>query len=169
VHSIVNRPPAKRTPASIILAHAGGFVPYASHRFAELARVFRPAAAKPTDILASFQHFYLHTALSSSPAALPSLKAFAGSGRILFGTDFPFAPSDVVASFTAKLDAYEGLTADEQRAIMAMRGCCFHGSLHGGPRAPQRPIGAIAQSHEDYQPRRAALLPTALGEGRPGH
>ena len=28
--------------ARIILAHAGGFLPYASHRFAELARVFGP-------------------------------------------------------------------------------------------------------------------------------
>jgi len=48
---------------------------------------------------------------------LPSLKAFAGSGRILFGSDFPYAPADVGASFTAKLDAYDGLTADEHRAI----------------------------------------------------
>jgi predicted TIM-barrel fold metal-dependent hydrolase len=113
LNGIVDRYPGAR----IILAHAGGFVPYASHRFAELARVFRPDAAKPADILASFRRFYFDTALSSSPAALPSLKAFAGSGRILFGTDFPFAPADIAASFTAKLDAYEGLTADEQRAI----------------------------------------------------
>jgi predicted TIM-barrel fold metal-dependent hydrolase len=103
--------------ARIILAHAGGFLPYASHRFAELARVFRPDAADPADILASFQRFYFDTALSSSPAAVPSLKAFAESGRILFGTDFPFAPADVAASFITKLDAYDGLTANEHRAI----------------------------------------------------
>jgi aminocarboxymuconate-semialdehyde decarboxylase len=48
---------------------------------------------------------------------LPSLKAFARNGRILFGTDFPFAPAEVVKSFTAKLDAHEGLMADEQRGI----------------------------------------------------
>jgi len=60
---------------------------------------------------------YFDTALSSSPAALPSLKAFAENDRILFGTDFPFAPADITASFTTKLDAYEGLTADEHRAI----------------------------------------------------
>src|SRR5260221_2750504 len=110
---IVDRYPGPR----IILAHAGGFLPYASHRFAELARVFRPDAANPADILASFQRFYFDTALSSGPAALPSLKAFAGSGRILFGSDFPYAPAGVAASFTAKLDAYEGLTADEHGAI----------------------------------------------------
>jgi aminocarboxymuconate-semialdehyde decarboxylase len=101
----------------IILAHAGGFVPYASHRFAELAHVFRPDAAKPTDILASFRRFYFDTALSSSPAALPTLKSFAKHDRILFGTDFPFAPADVTASFTAKLDSYDDLTGKERRAI----------------------------------------------------
>jgi hypothetical protein len=73
-----------------------------------------------------FQRFYFDTALSSSPAALPSLKSFAGDGRIVFRTDFPFAPADILASFTAKLDAYDGLTADEHKAItMTMRGLCF--------------------------------------------
>ncbi len=48
---------------------------------------------------------------------MPSLKAFAGSGRILFGSDFPYAPANVAASFTARLDADDGLTADEHRAI----------------------------------------------------
>jgi 6-methylsalicylate decarboxylase len=113
LNGIVDQYPGAR----IILAHAGGFVPFASHRFAQLARVFRPAAAKPVEILASFQRFYFDTALSSSPAALPSLKAFAQDSHILFGTDFPFAPADVAAYFTTNLDAYESLTADEQTAI----------------------------------------------------
>jgi predicted TIM-barrel fold metal-dependent hydrolase len=113
LNGVVDRYPGAR----IILAHAGGFLPYASHRFAELARVFRPDAASPADILASFQRFYFDTALSSGPAAMPSLKAFAGSDRILFGSDFPYAPAGVAASFTAKLDASDGLTADEHGAI----------------------------------------------------
>jgi predicted TIM-barrel fold metal-dependent hydrolase len=54
LNGIVDRYPGAR----IILAHVGGFLPYASHRFAELARVFRPDAAKPADILATFQRFY---------------------------------------------------------------------------------------------------------------
>ena len=48
---------------------------------------------------------------------MPSLKAFAGSGRILFGSDFPYAPANVAASFTAKLDAYDGQTAYQRKAI----------------------------------------------------
>jgi predicted TIM-barrel fold metal-dependent hydrolase len=113
LNGIMNRYPGAR----IILSHAGGFVPYASHRFAELAHVFRLDAADPADILKSFQRFYFDTALSSSPAALPSLKAFAQQDRILFGTDYPFAPAEVAASFTRKLEAYDSLTADEYGAI----------------------------------------------------
>ena len=119
LNGIVDRYPGAR----IILAHAGGFLPYASHRFAELARVFRPAAAKPADILATFQRFYFDTALSSGPAALPSLKAFAGSGHMVFGSDFPYAPAGIGASFTAKLDAGNGLTAEEHRAINHGNAC----------------------------------------------
>jgi predicted TIM-barrel fold metal-dependent hydrolase len=113
LNGVVDRHPGAR----IILAHAGGFLPYASHRFAELASVFRPDAAPPADILAGFQRFYFDTALSSGPAALPTLKAFAGSDHILFGSDFPYAPAAIGASFTAKLDSYDGLTADEHTAI----------------------------------------------------
>jgi aminocarboxymuconate-semialdehyde decarboxylase len=113
LNGVVDRYPGAR----IILAHAGGFLPYASHRFAELASVFRPDAAPPADILASFQRFYFDTALSSGPAALPTLKAFAGSDHILFGSDFPYAPAAICASFTTKLDSYDGLTADEHKAI----------------------------------------------------
>jgi aminocarboxymuconate-semialdehyde decarboxylase len=112
-NGIVDRYPGVR----IILAHAGGFLPHASRRFAELARVFQPDAAKPAAILASFQRFYFDTALSSGPTALLSIKAFAGSGRILFGSDFPYAPAGIDASFTAELDAYDGLTANDHRAI----------------------------------------------------
>src|SRR5712672_2237000 len=113
LNGIVDRYPRTR----IILVHAGGFVPYASHRFAELAHVFRPDAARPGDILASFQRFYFDTALSSSPAALPSLQAFAENRRILFGTDFPFAPAAVAAYFTPNLTGYDAWPAAGQEEI----------------------------------------------------
>jgi aminocarboxymuconate-semialdehyde decarboxylase len=110
--------------------------------------VFRPDAANPAEILASFQRFYFDTALSSGPAALPSLKAFAGSGRILFGSDFPYAPAGIGASFTAKLDAYDGLTADEHGAVS-----------HGNSRtlfprlAPQHDIALSERRNVDRRDR----------------
>jgi hypothetical protein len=96
----------------VILSHAGGFLPYASLRFAELARVFNPDAPSPDVILASLRRFYFDTALASGPA-LPTLIAFTGSSRILFGTDSPYEHG-VSAAFTAALDADSSLTADDR-------------------------------------------------------
>lgn len=134
LNGIVDRYPGVR----IILSHAGGFVPYASHRFAELAHVFRTDAADPADVLKSFQRFYFDTALSSGPSALPSLMAFAQEDRILFGTDYPFAPADVAASFTGKLDAYDGLTADERSAISNRNAGILFPRLTPKDAAPER-------------------------------
>jgi aminocarboxymuconate-semialdehyde decarboxylase len=89
LNGIVDRYPRPR----VILAQAGGFLPYASHRLAELARVFRPDAADRADILASFMRFYFDTALSSGPAALPSLKAFAGRAASCSAATSPTHPS----------------------------------------------------------------------------
>ena len=101
----------------IILSHAGGFLPYASSRFAELASAVRPEAPAPASILETFQRFYFDTALSSGAATLASLKLFCGVGKILYGSDYPYAGASIGASFTAKLDTYGGLTVDEHRAL----------------------------------------------------
>jgi predicted TIM-barrel fold metal-dependent hydrolase len=99
----------------IILSHAGGFVPYASHRLI-LPLIFETRRS-PDDLLADFRSFYFDTALSGSPAALPSLLAFAKPGRVLFGSDHPFAPPPVIDSFTKQLDAYDALGAAGHAAI----------------------------------------------------
>ena len=57
------------------------------------------------------------TALSGSPAALPSLLAFAKPGQVLFGSDFPYAPAPVVSYFTGQLDGYEALDPAGHAAI----------------------------------------------------
>ncbi|MFI1917826.1 amidohydrolase family protein [Nocardia sp. NPDC020380] len=94
-----------------ILSHAGGFVPYASHRMA--ATIMSETGRDPGEVLADFAGFYFDTALSSSPAALPSLLAFAEPGHILFGSDWPFAPEQGVRYFAAGLDTYPTLLADD--------------------------------------------------------
>ena len=91
----------------IILSHAGGFVPYASYR---MAGAIALETSRPLeDVLDDFRSFYFDTAISSTPAALPSLMAFAKPGHVLFGSDWPFAPSAGVALFAGMLDAYAGL------------------------------------------------------------
>lgn len=102
---------------NIILFHAGGFIPYAAYRFAEIGALLKHSSVTADEFLAKFQRFYYDTALSSSPAALPTLQAFAGTQNILYGSDFPYAPASVGATFTKYLDAYEGFSADDHKAI----------------------------------------------------
>jgi predicted TIM-barrel fold metal-dependent hydrolase len=87
-----------------ILSHAGGFVPYASHRMA--VAIAAETNRTPLEALEDFQSFYFDTALSSSPAALPTLLAFARTDRVLFGSDWPFAPRQAAQYFASGLDAH---------------------------------------------------------------
>ena len=87
-----------------ILSHAGGFVPYASHRMA--VAIMAETGASPADILDDFASFYFDTALSSSAAALPTLLAFAKPGHITFGSDWPFAPLRAGKLFAAGLENF---------------------------------------------------------------
>ncbi|WP_046168183.1 amidohydrolase family protein [Chromobacterium vaccinii] len=117
VQMVLNGTLARHPDVNVILSHAGGFLPYASHRFAELAQGVRNDVPATEELLRLFQRFYFDTALASSPAALPSLTAFAGAGRILYGSDYPYAPASVGASFTAELDACAELSPAEHAAI----------------------------------------------------
>jgi predicted TIM-barrel fold metal-dependent hydrolase len=100
VHNgIVRRYPNIR----FILSHAGGFVPYAAHRMA--LGMAADTARSPRDILTELRS-YFDTALSASPSALPSLLAFAQPDHVLFGSDWPFAPTPAVRYFAAGLDEH---------------------------------------------------------------
>jgi 6-methylsalicylate decarboxylase len=99
----------------IILAHAGGFLPYASHRL--MAAMLAEGGRSPVDLLEDMRSFYFDTALSGSPAALPSLLAFAKPGHVLFGSDWPYAPAPAVSYFTGQLDAYAPLDASGHAAV----------------------------------------------------
>jgi 6-methylsalicylate decarboxylase len=94
-----------------ILAHAGGFVPYIAYR---ILLTQLSVAKKTTQVLtaldqkhqipkllAPLRQFYYDVALSSTPAALPSLFEVADPTHVLYGSDFPFAPS-VAVGFMAK-------------------------------------------------------------------
>lgn len=106
---------AKYPNIRFILSHAGGFVPYASHRMA--VAILADTGRSPADSLDDFSSFYFDTALSSSAAALPTLLAFAKPGYITFGSDFPFAPVAVGRLFAAGLETDPGLDNTTRNAI----------------------------------------------------
>lgn len=107
--------PGRYPGIRFILAHAGGFVPYAAHRLA--LTIAGRDGREPADVLAAFRTFYFDTALSASPVTLPSLLAFAAPGHVLYGSDWPYAPDDVVTHFNNQLVDYEPLTTDQQEDI----------------------------------------------------
>jgi 6-methylsalicylate decarboxylase len=98
-----------------ILGHAGGFVPYASHRMA--VAIMSDTGRSPADSLDDFAGFYFDTAPSSSAAALPTLLAFAKPGHITFGSDWPFAPVAAGKLFAAGLEMYAGMDVGTRDAI----------------------------------------------------
>jgi predicted TIM-barrel fold metal-dependent hydrolase len=98
-----------------ILSHGGGFVPYAAHRLA--MTIALDTGRTPEETLPLFSSFYFDTALSSSPAALPSLLAFADPGHITFGSDWPFAPPAIGKYFADHLATYLDLDETNLRAI----------------------------------------------------
>lgn len=101
----------------VILSHAGGFVPYAAYRFSGCASYYLPEPPEEEKVLANFRRFYFDTALSSSPAALPSLKAFADPTHILYGSDYPYAREGMSKHFTHMLDTSPLLADSEHSAI----------------------------------------------------
>lgn len=109
-----------------ILAHAGGFVPYIAHRIVltMLSRepkwrlvavaVRRKAEAqKRMDVI---RRFWFDVALSSTPTTLPTLLTVADPGKVLFGTDFPFAPPAAVRYMRDEYDLAQ-LTREQRRRI----------------------------------------------------
>ncbi|CAB3751334.1 amidohydrolase [Burkholderia sp. MSh2] len=113
---VLNGVIARYPNVRIILSHAGGFLPYTAYRFAELAPGVRNDVPDRDGLLDLLRRFYFDTALSS-PSALPSLVAFAQPERVLYGSDFPYAPPSVSTSFTHSQDGYAALDADRHAAI----------------------------------------------------
>ena len=126
-----------------ILAHGGGFVPYAVFRLV-LSKLQRgnPSSAAPMGFdpmlfmdseLAQFRRLYFDTALTSSPTALPSLLSLAGAEHVTYGSDWPFAPESLISLFDSQLESYS--LEDAQRVAIEHRTAATlfpHLALSGG-------------------------------------
>lgn len=95
-----------------VLAHGGGFLPYAADRIQLLGHEFY--GVEPARFRTALRRFYYDTALVGA-SALPSLLAVAGPERVVFGTDWCAAPETPVAACAGALDAYDLSPADRLR------------------------------------------------------
>jgi predicted TIM-barrel fold metal-dependent hydrolase len=77
----------------IQLAHLGGTAPYLGHRIASLAaRSPESGRQAPAGALEYLARFYYDTGLADNDVELAAMSLVAPSDRIVFGTDWPYAP-----------------------------------------------------------------------------
>lgn len=99
-----------------ILAHAGGTVPYLAWRLQLGDFVLDKDGKFPKGTMHYVKQFYYDTALSPSPYMWGAVKELVGAGRLLFGSDFPFAPDLLVHAEVNDL-ANLDMTKAEQQAL----------------------------------------------------
>lgn len=86
-----------------ILANAGGFLPYAAWRVS-LANAFPEFQEHaPQGVMSYLQRFYFDTAQSSSAPTMAVLRELVEPRQVLFGSDFPIAPSELVEQHLVEL------------------------------------------------------------------
>jgi aminocarboxymuconate-semialdehyde decarboxylase len=118
----------------LILAHAGGTVPFLRDRIVDrapiLARVRQPPPPAPEELgrmldaaLAEtrrqLEGLFYDITLSANDTVLACLHALVPSAQILLGTDYPFSQEIGVTSTLAGLDGYDGFDGADRRAIGA--------------------------------------------------
>ncbi|MFC8095975.1 amidohydrolase family protein [Streptomyces sp. NPDC057301] len=146
--------PRRHPNIRFVLSHGGGFLPYASHRMA--VALASDIGRSPLDVLDDFRGFYFDTALSSSPAALPTLLAFARPGHVLFGSDWPFAPAPAGQYFASGLDA--GVDPGTLTAINRTNAEALFPRLTGGTPAPTPPRPLPARLRQSARRAAARLV-----------
>ncbi|KAL8826812.1 MAG: hypothetical protein Q9191_003570 [Dirinaria sp. TL-2023a] len=100
----------------IILSHAGGTLPYLATRAAVMIPDYGLTDKGAEDFLEDAKSFYYDLALSGNRYTMGLLTEFAREDRILFGSDFPYAPTPTIETHTRLLDACD-LNEKQRRQI----------------------------------------------------
>jgi predicted TIM-barrel fold metal-dependent hydrolase len=107
----------RRPNLRIILSHAGGTTPYLVGRISLLSALPQMRERAPKGAAHYLAQLYYDTALSAVPNALRSLQEIAAPDKILFGSDFPFAPEPIAKASIEGLARYDGFDAAARARI----------------------------------------------------
>ena len=101
-----------------ILAHGGGVIPYISWRLS-VAPIISPKVPQwPQEkIFQGLRRFWYDTALCASAHAMPALMQTAAPERILFGSDWPYAPAEITGLSIEGLKQAPGVSDSLRAAI----------------------------------------------------
>jgi len=131
---IVSGTLARYPRVRLILAHAGGVVPYVRDRILDRRPILRRVAAGPPprqkellelmeaglrDTCRQLRDLYYDTALSTDEVVLHALADVAAGSHVLLGTDFPFAQYLGASLAIEGLARYAGFDRDDRRGIEA--------------------------------------------------
>lgn len=112
-----------------VLSHLGGTLPFLAWRL-KVLDAYAPPGRPP--VLDQLRTLWFDVAASGAPENLRFAIELLGAGRIVFGSDTPFAPAGFVDANTAGLDA---LDEDERAAIAhGNAAALLAGSAHGSHR-----------------------------------
>lgn len=108
VDMIMSNTKRKHPNCKVILSHAGGTLPYLITRISvPLQGAPSPMTTKSsTEVMEDAQSFYYDLALSSSRQVLNMLLDFVLPSHILYGSDFPYAPTAGIVAFNDELDSF---------------------------------------------------------------
>jgi predicted TIM-barrel fold metal-dependent hydrolase len=82
----------------LVIAHAGGLVPYFAWRLSVSPMIDARMPQIPRyEIFARLRHLWYDNALSPTASTLECLRAIGSPNRLVFGTDWPFANAKVTA------------------------------------------------------------------------
>jgi predicted TIM-barrel fold metal-dependent hydrolase len=101
-----------------IVSHAGGAIPYLALRIQLSERL--PTWQRentPKGSLHYLRRLYFDTALSTSEQVFAALKEFVPSTQVLFGSDYPMVPEEVMTIETQMIQASKVLDEPTRRAI----------------------------------------------------
>jgi 6-methylsalicylate decarboxylase len=99
-----------------IFSHAGGAIPFLAERIARLEVRPEFRAQVPDGVMFELKRLFFDTALSANKLAFSALLQLVAPDKVLFGSDYPFAPETTMVA-TIKGLANLGLTPDVLRAI----------------------------------------------------
>jgi predicted TIM-barrel fold metal-dependent hydrolase len=119
----------------IICTHAGGTVPFLSHRIATLEPLYGAGRDRPTlpaqEIMSTLATFHYDLVASTGAAQLDVIRRLVPASQILMGFDYPMMPSDTIGSAMASFNSYAGLTPKEREMILRSNALTLLPQSHG--------------------------------------
>ena len=106
VDLIMSKTVREHPNCKIILSHAGGTLPYLATRAAVMLPDYGLSDQSSEDFMQDAKSLYYDLALSGNDYTLGLLTKFAKTEHILFGSDFPYAPTPTIRTHTSNLDLY---------------------------------------------------------------